>query len=167
MTPEFSRPVRAHEVGRTARIHQLTADDAERQALARRFGLIALERLTAGLSLQARDGHIALEGELQASGAQACVASGEPVPFTLAEPIRLKLVPASAPGTDLELAAEDLDLEPLEDDIIDLGEFAAQALGLALDPYPRSTTPVPGLLTEDQARAAASPFAALKGLPQR
>ena len=40
--------------------------------------------------------------------------------------------------TDLELDAEAADApEPAPDGLIDLGELAAEQLGLALDPYPR------------------------------
>ena len=49
-----------------------------------------------------------------------------------------------------------------------IGQFtplgaSAQALALALDPYPRAKgVTVPGIMSEKEARAAASPFAALK-----
>ena len=44
-----------------------------------------------------------------------------------------------------------------------MGEIAAQALGLALAPYPRKKgAKVPGVLSETEARLASSPFAALK-----
>lgn len=159
--PEFSRPVRAHEVGQR-RQHHLGATAPERAALARRFDLLSLDRLEATLDLRAEAGAIHITGHVSAAGAQPCVATQAPVPFALAEPIALRLIPHTPDGEDLELSAEDLDSEPLTSDIIDLGEYAAQALGLALDPYPRSTQAAPGILTEDQARAASSPFAVLK-----
>ena len=44
-----------------------------------------------------------------------------------------------------------------------MGEIAAQALALGLDPYPRwPRRAAPGVITEEEARAASSPFAGLK-----
>jgi hypothetical protein len=50
----------------------------------------------------------------------------------------------------------------LTGDVIDIGEIAAQALALALNPYPRSTAPAPGVISEEAARAASNPFAVLR-----
>ena len=41
-------------------------------------------------------------------------------------------------------------------------EIAAQAFALALDPYPQSTLPAPGVITEEAARAESTPFAIVK-----
>jgi uncharacterized metal-binding protein YceD (DUF177 family) len=159
---EFSRPVRAHEVGK-ARAHQIGANADERAALAVRFDLTALNRLEADLELGRTASGIRLAGRIRAAGSQPCVRTGTPVPFTIDERLALRLLEAAPVGDEIELSAEDLDSEPLVGDIIDLGEYAAQALALALDPYPRSTAAAPLILSEDEARAAASPFAVLKG----
>ncbi len=156
--PEFSRTVRASDVSQR-RQHSLGANAGERAALAGRFDLLALDRLEATLELRADGGVILLTGHFSAAGAQPCVRTRAPVPFVLAEPISLRLIPEAPAGEDLELASEDLDSEPLSSDIIDLGEYVAQALALALDPYPRSDEPAPGVLSEEQARVASSPFA--------
>jgi len=160
--PEFSRPIHAQEVGSRTRRHELQADIAERAALAARFDLIALELLTAAIDVVREADGVHVTGQIEASGAQACVATGEPVPFVLQAPLALRLLESVAADAELELDAEDLDTEPLTGDIIDLGEWAAQALALALDPYPRSTLPAPGVLSEDEATKALSPFAVLK-----
>lgn len=163
--PEFSRPIRAHDVGQPKQ-QNIGATAAERDALARRFDLLALDRLEATLHIShqahSASGAILIKGRISAAGTQPCARTRAPVPFTIAEALTLRLIPASPESEDLELSAEDLDSEPLTSDIIDLGEYTAQALGLALDPYPRSTEPAPHLLTEEQARAASSPFAVLK-----
>jgi hypothetical protein len=54
---------------------------------------------------------------------------------------------------------------------IDLGEAAAQTLALSIDPYPRSPAAEAalreaGVKSEEDARAEASPFAALKALKE-
>lgn len=158
---EFSRPVRAHEVGQ-ARSHQISAGPDECAALARRFDLLALDGLEAVLELARTASGIRLAGRIRASGAQACVRTGTPVPFAIEDRLALRLVEAAPEAEEIELSAEDLDSEPLAGDVIDLGEYAAQALALALDPYPRSEAPAPLIISEAAARAAASPFAVLK-----
>lgn len=162
MTPEFSRVFRAHDVGGHARQQAIEADPVERAALAARFGLLQLDRLTAALELRREAAGIRVTGQVQGSGEQACVATGEPVPFLITEPVRLMLVETTPAGDEIELAEPDLDTDALEGDIIDLGEITAQALALALDPYPRSTAAAPGVTSEAEARAAANPFAVLK-----
>lgn len=162
MSVEFSRPVRAHEVGGHARAHDVAANADERAALAARFDLLALDVLAARLRLVREAGGIRLTGEVTAAGAQACVTTAAPVPFRLVAPVSLLLVEDGPAGEDLELGDDDLDVEPLAGDIIDLGEWAAQAMALALDPYPRSGAAAPGVLSEDEAALARSPFAVLK-----
>ncbi len=162
--PEFSRPFAVADIGQARRSHALVADGAERAALARRFGLLALDGFEADLSVWRDAAGLRLEGKVTASGSQPCVATADPVPFRINEPVTLLLEPGAPEEDEIELSAHDLDVEPLLGDTLDLGELAAQALGLALDPFPRSKSKAPGVQTEDQARAAASPFAALKDL---
>jgi uncharacterized metal-binding protein YceD (DUF177 family) len=162
VTPEFSREIRAHDIGGHTRQQMIEADDAERAALAKRFGLLSLDRLTAALELKREAAGIRVTGQVHGSGDQACVATGEPLPFLITEPIALLLTEAGPEGDEIELADADLDTEPLAGDIIDMGEIAAQAFALGLDPYPRSATAAPGVITEEAARAAASPFSVLK-----
>ena len=52
--PEFSRPVRVDTLGAAPRRLSLEADAAERAALARRFGLVAIDRLAAEVALTRR-----------------------------------------------------------------------------------------------------------------
>lgn len=162
MTPEFSRPLRAHEIGGNPRHQQIEATAAEREALAKRFDLLTLDRLVADVTLRRDAAGIRVTGHIDAGGAQPCVATAEPVPFVLAEPIALLLTEGAAVADEIELADSDLDSEALVGDIIDIGEIAAQALALALDPYPRSAAPAPGVISEDAARAAANPFSVLR-----
>jgi uncharacterized metal-binding protein YceD (DUF177 family) len=162
MIPEFSAPVRAHDVGGVLRRHSIAADAASRAALAGRFGLIGLDELTANLDLRREASGIRITGQIHAHGQQACVATAEPVPFLLTEAVNLLLVEATPEGDEIELADADLDTDYLDGDTIDLGEIAAQALALALDPYPRSTAPAPGVISEEAARAAANPFSVLR-----
>ena len=162
MTPEFSRPMRAHEIGGNPRRQQIEASEAERGALALRFDLLTLDRLVADVTLRRDAAGIRVTGQIDAGGAQPCVATAEPVSFLITEPVALLLTEGVAEGDDIELADNDLDSEALVGDIVDIGEIAAQALALALDPYPRSTAPAPGVISEEAARAAANPFSVLR-----
>jgi uncharacterized metal-binding protein YceD (DUF177 family) len=162
MTPEFSRICRAHEIGGHARQQACEANGGECAALAARFGLLQLDHLKATLTLRREAMGIRVTGQVQASGEQACVATGEPVPFLITENISLLLTEAGAEGDEIELAEPDLDTDRLDGDVIDIGEISAQALALALDPYPRSTAAAPGVISEAEARAASSPFAVLR-----
>ena len=160
-TPEFSHVVRAHEIG-TPKPYTLEADVGERAALARRFTLLSLDLLTAALEVKREANGIRITGQVQGEGTQPCVASGEPVPFRVTERIALLLTEAVPEGGDIELSSDELDVEPLASDIIDLGEIAAQALALGLDPYPRLPVSVAGVISEEEAIALRSPFAVLK-----
>ena len=159
--PEFSHIVRAHEVG-SPKPFRLEADAGARAALATRFTLLSLDRLTAALEVKRDSGGIRITGDVHGAGTQPCVASGEPVPFAVQERIALLLTEATPEGGEIELSSDDLDVEPLAGDIIDLGEISAQALALCLDPYPRLPVSVPGVISEDEAVALRSPFAVLK-----
>lgn len=163
---EFSRPFPIREVGTaiggTTRQQMIEAEAPERAALATRFGLLELDRLTAALELHREAAGIRVTGQVHASGAQRCVATAEPIPFLITEAVALLLTEATPGGDDVELAEPDLDTEPLSGDTIDMGEIAAQALALGLDPYPRSASAAPGVISEAAARAAASPFSVLK-----
>jgi uncharacterized metal-binding protein YceD (DUF177 family) len=160
--PEFSRPFRAHDVAGVTRQQMIEATPDECAALAARFDLLALERLTAAIELKREAAGIRVTGQVHASGDQPCAATYQPVPFLITEAINLLLVEHAPEGDEIELADADLDAEPLSGDIIDLGEIAAQAFALALDPYPRSTAPAPGVISEAEARVASNPFSVLK-----
>lgn len=162
--PEFSRPVDRRHLP-TAPL-RLVADEAEREALARRFGLISIGRLEAEVSLEAQGEAVAATGTLRAQIVQTCAVTGDDLPVTIEEPVAFRFVP-EVPVTEeeLELAEEDLDEIPYSGASFDLGEAVAQSLALAVDPY--ATGPdaervrqEKGLLDE----SAAGPFAALAAL---
>ncbi len=161
--PEFSRPFRAHDVGSHTRQQMIEANGDERAALADRFFLLDLERLTAAIELRRDAAGIRVTGQIHASGNQPCALTAEAVPFLITERLSLLLTDKAPEGGEVELVDADLDSEVLDGDIIDMGEIAAQALALALDPYPRKKgARVPGVISEDEARAKRSPFAGLK-----
>lgn len=172
-TPEFSRPVRIDTLGEGDRSIEIEADAGERAALAKRFGLLALDMLTATAELRRQGDIITATGRVRASVAQACVASGAPVPETIDETFSLRFVPES-PGEveEIELSPEDWDTVGYHGSAVDLGEAVAETLALSLDPFPRASDAnvalrEAGVLSEEEAAEASSPFAALKGLTKK
>lgn len=165
--PEFSRTIRLNEIGEGTRERQITADPAERAALARRFGLRALDRLEAKLRVLPHNDGWLVAGTLEADLAQACVATDEDVSAHVATPFAVLFVRnlELADGEDVVSADEDHDVVALEGERIDLGETVAQSLLLNLDPYPRvpdadAKLRALGVMSEEDA----GPFAALKAL---
>lgn len=175
MTPELSRIVRAHDIGSLTRHESIKARPVEREALARRFDLLALDSLTAELDTVRDAAGIRVTGRFAAAGTQPCAVSAEPVPFSLDEPIDLHFSEHAVEAGELELSVPDLDVLPLDGDQLDLGEAVAQSFGLALNPYPRAPdevrAQVASFITSEEAEAArlaaekarSNPFAVLKG----
>lgn len=168
MTPEFTHILHAHEIGAAPRSQALAASDKERAALARRFDLIALDRLDATVTTRAVAGGVQVSGRFRAIGAQPCGLTGIAVAFDLDEPLDLRFTAVVAVAADeIELTPADLDTLPMDGDSIDLGEAVAQSLGLALDPYPRAdgATLPPEVVPEDQVvpLKRPNPFEVLKG----
>lgn len=167
-TPEFSRTHKVDEIGRLAPTLHIAAKAGEREALIRRFGLLALDRLDADYSLGEENGAIVARGRVRAALAQPCVATAMPVPETIDSDFVLRFVVegADVPDSDeLELDANDCDTIGYDGHVIDMGEAVAETMALAMMPFPRAPDAdaylkEAGVLSEEQA----SPFAALLGL---
>lgn len=162
--PEFPRPIDLRQIG--ARPVMLEATAEERTALARRFGLVRIDRLEAEVRLEVDGEAVGAKGRLRAAIVQSCAVSGEDLPIAIDELLALRFVPARPVTEDeIELDAGELDEIPYLGTAFDLGEAVAQSLALAIDPYAvgpdaervRKET---GLLDE----AAGGPFAALAAL---
>jgi uncharacterized metal-binding protein YceD (DUF177 family) len=172
VTPEFSRPERIDAIGERARIVAIAADEAERAALAARFGLMSVDALAAELTLRREVAGIAARGRVTAAVVQACVVTDAPVPARIDEPVALLFVPeGGVANEEVELSAEDLDVVPYTGGAIDLGEAAAETMALALDPFPRApgaeaALREAGVLTEEEAKPAGA-LAGLKAALER
>ena len=164
--PEFSRPRRLDQIGQGEAEVTVTADPAERAALATRFGLLTLDSLEASYTLHQDTNGIRATGHLSAKLAQACVASHEPVPTAIEEDFDLRFLPEiEERAEEVELSEDECDTVFYTGNAIDLGEAAAETLALALDPFPRSPAAVDalkaaGVLSEGEA----GPFAGLAAL---
>lgn len=169
--PEFSRRVPLDRIGSAVFSERIEAKAEERAALARRFGWLAIDDLSADLTLLGRAGGVDVEGRLQASLTQPCVVTGDPVPAVIDQKFRVRFIDpavlASGEEDEVELTEDDLDVMEYEDGALDLGEAVAQTLALAVDPFPRSDAAAArlkeaGVVAEDEVEKG--PFAGLKGL---
>jgi uncharacterized metal-binding protein YceD (DUF177 family) len=148
----------------------LVADDADRREIAERLVLLSLDRLEAHAVLSREGAKVDVKGRIKAALAQACVATGDPVPAHIDEAFELRFVPEPNGDADeeIELGAGDLDTIFHDGSAIELGAAIADTLALSLDPYPRSVgadaaLKEAGVLTEEEA----SPFAALSALKEK
>jgi uncharacterized metal-binding protein YceD (DUF177 family) len=167
--PEFSRAFRVDTLGEAPRSVSIEADASERAALARRFGLVAIDGLAAEAALSRSGETVRAEGRLSAQVTQSCVASGEPLEAAIDEPFALRFVPEDQDiGDEVELSEQDCDTLSYDGAAVDLGEAVAETLSLALDPFPRgqgaeAALKQAGVLSEGEA----GPFAALKALKDK
>ena len=161
--PEFSRIVPLAHLGTEPFRQEIAATEAEREALARRFGLLTLDRLMAEVEL-VRQGQdtILLRAAFEAAFAQECVVTLDPVESAMAANFALRYGPPDAESED-GIEAEEA-FEPLVADFIDVGEAVAQEFSLALPPFPRS----PGAALEiEETPPDTGPFGALSRLADR
>jgi uncharacterized metal-binding protein YceD (DUF177 family) len=165
-SPEFSRPLDVRQAN--GKHVTLTADAVERDALARRFGLVRIDRLEASLALEATERGLEARGQLTAAIVQSCAVSGDDLPVTISEPLFFRFVPEApdrGPDEEIELAVEDCDEIEFAGSMFDPAEAVAQSLALAIDPFARgqradAARREAGLLGEGET----GPFAALAAL---
>jgi uncharacterized metal-binding protein YceD (DUF177 family) len=164
--PEFSRPFAVDRLGAVAFDETIIATPEERERVAARLGLVAIDRLAAEARLERRGGGgvVHLSGRLEADVVQTCIVTLTGFPSHVEDSFETDFS-ADAPDYGGEFVF-DLDSEPPEPIIggaIDLGELVTQYLSLALDPYPRApgVTFEPVLVASDE---PLSPFAALGNL---
>jgi uncharacterized metal-binding protein YceD (DUF177 family) len=163
--PEFSRRIDGLRLSPAGEQYEISAKPEERAVLAKRFDLLALDRLEAKVKLTPMaGGYYRLAAEFTADLTQACAITSEPVPAHLAENFTLTFG-AVEESSEIVLDGDAEPVEPLDDGVIDIGEAVAQQLSLALDPFPRA----PGASLEEEADLSdrgprESPFAALAKL---
>jgi uncharacterized metal-binding protein YceD (DUF177 family) len=167
--PEFSRPVSLARLGSEPFCQHIIASEAERDALAQRFELLSLDRLEAEIELvREPGGTILLSAAFEATFAQECIVTLDPVPGQVSERFQLRYGPPEAEET-APAGDDDPAFEPLEKDSIDIGEAVAQEFSLALPPFPRADDAVVEVAAPENDDAD-SPFAALarlrRGAPQ-
>ena len=172
---EFSRPIRIDTLGPAPRHVSIEANEAERAALAQRFGLEAIHALAAEAEVVRRAESITASGRVTAAVVQSCVATGEPVEEQVLEDFTLEFRPHPAvesPDEEIELGEGDLDVVFYDGAAVELGDAVAETVSLALNPFPRSPAAEDalreaGVKSEEEAKAEASPFAGLAALKDK
>jgi uncharacterized metal-binding protein YceD (DUF177 family) len=172
--PEFSRLARVNDIPKEGITLTLEATAAEREALARRFGTVAIEALRAEVSLYPEQGGTCwqVEGRVLGQAVQKCVVTLNPVrtesDFTFERRYVTNIHGGAWKGAAHEddavlMLDQDDAPERLTGDVIDLGEIVAEEFALALDPFPRAAGVVfNGYSTEaDNQSNATSAFAVL------
>ena len=146
----------------------LTVDRPEREAVASRLGVTAVERLQVKLSAVRFRGGFRVTGRLTALIVQPSVISLEPVTQEIDEPVDRVFLPGGekpyAGPADAEIFV-DLEGDDLPDHFegneADLTEMIVETLALAVDPYPKSEDESLGAVGDEDAEEEL-PFAGLK-----
>jgi len=171
-TTEFSRPLRLDRLSAGTFEADYAASQSEAAALAKRFDLPGIQRLTGSLRVRRPAGGplIRVEGSIQADVTQTCVVTLTEISSRVEESfVQLYTLESHAEDGEVFVAPEDEDTpEPLQGNSLDLGEVLAEQLALALDPHPRA----PGAVFESASAGAPSaaprnPFAELETLKWR
>lgn len=170
--PELSRPVNLDAIARLIGQQKLVAEEAERDALARRFGYLALDGLEADYELTREGRAVWAKGQLRARLSQACVATGEPVIENIDQPFLIRFEPEDASRLateeELEIDAQDADIVTYAGERIDMGEAVAETLALLANPYPRSANADEWLRERGvKQEGETGPFAALAQLKNK
>ena len=166
MSDRFAHRLRLDQIRDGERL-DLSADEVERAATAKRLGLASIDRIEAHVMLTRTGDTVRAEGRLVAALDQSCVITGDPVAAHVDEPFAILFMPEPPANLDeeIELGESDCNVVFFDGASIDLGTTIADTLALSLDPYPRSAgaeaaLKEAGVLTEEQA----SPFAVLAKL---
>lgn len=119
---------------------EVEASEAERAALAKRFGISAILALEAKVDFSEKDDGVIASGTFSATIEQPCAVTRDDFSYDISEDFSLRFVPAGKLGeyeedAEFELTEEELDEIEYEGETFDLGEAIAQELGLAIDPY--------------------------------
>jgi uncharacterized metal-binding protein YceD (DUF177 family) len=140
--PEFSRPIQVDALAPGVNEFRIAADAGEREALARRLGVVAVNALTAEFRLIPEEGKgaVRLSGTLKAEITQTCVVTLEPLTSRIDASVE-RVYALDAVEETSGHVSNLRELEELPDPIvggaIDIGEAAAEELALEIDPFPK------------------------------
>jgi uncharacterized metal-binding protein YceD (DUF177 family) len=174
--PEFSHPIPVDRLSKTGTFLKISANEAERQALAERLGIPAIKFLIAEVRLKpdSKGRKVLVDADVNAHVTQTCVVTLDPIENSIQTTARIRFENNSSPSQDddVEIWAEDEDPpDPIVNGLIDIGEFVVEQMVLALDPFPRSAgaefeTPEDAVNSADGAANKPHPFAILEKLKE-
>ncbi|WP_174801585.1 YceD family protein [Martelella limonii] len=173
----FSRPFPVARASAVAFDMKLETDERERAATADFLDVRTVDALSAELRISPwrRDG-VRVRGTVRAEITQSCVVTLEPIEAVIEEDVDATFLPETSRHFQRKVNEEgelivDPDgpdePEPFSGSEIDIAALVVEAIGLAIDPYPRkegAAVPEEFAVPEDDAdeEAPPSPFAALK-----
>ena len=183
---EWSHTVDVEKISAEPKRYQFAADDRQRIDLARRLGVVSVEKAECIATIQkVSGGTYHAIGTVRADLTQSCVVSLAPVPAHIEDEFEgwysdkdanaVSFAKARSERevkkgqTEIEVLEESADPEAVVGGKIDIGELATQYLSLARDPYPQAegvahvyTANPPGTKDGEGAELRKSPFEALK-----
>ena len=150
IAPEFSHIVDARLVPAAGLTLDLNANEQERAALARRFGIAAINALSAHVELiRVNKKRVRASADIKGEVVQNCVVTLEPFAQTVATAFAVTVcedenaVEDSLKINEIDVdAVNDEDVEYSPDGKIDIGELVAEYFSLALDPFPHAPNAV-------------------------
>ncbi len=135
VAPEMRRPFPTARIGAAAEF-TVEAKPAEREALSRRMGVLAIHSLVCRFELRLAEAEtVEAHGLLRACVRQSCVVTLEPFDAELVERFSVRFVPEGRQSEELDLDSDDE--VTYTGGVLDLGEAASEQLALSLDPFPR------------------------------
>lgn len=133
----------------------LKATPEERAAIQKRLSVISIENIETKLQLR-KKGLIFLKGTIQADITVECVRTL----VAFQQHLKIKVDETFLPPTgDTETPLPE-EVEPLEEETLNIGEIVIQLISLNLDPYPVAPDTLP--LDYQEEKPSASPFEVLK-----
>ena len=132
--PEFSRLLEVARVSKLGSHEKISADASECRALAKRLMVPAIHDCSAHLQAKPwRGGGLKVWGEITLDLSQQSVISLEEFRVTERFPVERYFLSGHVPDAH----EEELEIDPIEQGIVDLGELVAETIALELEPYPR------------------------------
>lgn len=170
--PAMRRPVSIDGLSKGGRRLHVVAEPAEREVLARRLGLLRLDRLEADIQVIPAGNRrlFRLTASLEADVVQSCVVTLEPVASTIKASLDRSYSTDSEgeleTGGAVDLGPDEADPpDPIIDQTIDVGEAVVEQLALDIDPFPRAVgANFTGYSSHPEVEDAANPFASLEKL---
>ena len=142
ITPEFSRPISILEIEGDRFEIKISANSLECDALAKRFSVKHVQRLSAQLIFSKPEGESLpnLEARYIAEITQICVVTLEPMTSIIKSKFFCTLAEKEVSNIDEELVFSVNDLDPPEfinNGFLDAGELVSEHLLLEINPFPR------------------------------
>jgi uncharacterized metal-binding protein YceD (DUF177 family) len=133
----------------------LKATLEERAIIQKRLNIISIENIEAKLQLRRKE-LIFLKGTIQADITVECVRTL----IAFEQHIKIKVDEAFLSPTGVTATRLSEEVEPLEEETLNIGEIVIQLISLNLDPYPVAPDTLP--LDYQEEKPSVSPFEALK-----